>query len=369
MRVLVTGGAGFIGSHLVDALVARGHQVRVLDCFEPQVHGGSRPAYLHPKAEYVQGSVQDRAQLRQVVQGMEAVFHQAAAVGVGQSMYQIQHYVEANTGATAMLLDVLVNDKIPLRKLVVASSMSIYGEGLYHCQQCGEVTPHLRSEEQLKRHDWEMHCPQCQGIVQRAPTPERKAAVPTSIYAMTKYDQEVMCLMVGQAYNIPTVALRYFNVYGPRQSLSNPYTGVCAIFSSRIKSAHPPLIYEDGNQSRDFIHVSDIVQANLLVLEHDDANDGVFNVGTGTPVTINEIAQRLIALYGQSVSPRVLGQFRTGDIRHCIADISKLQHLGFRPMVRLEEGLRELVAWGAQEAAEDRVERAARELEERGLIS
>ena len=369
MRILVTGGAGFIGSHLVDELVKRGHQVRVLDSFEPQVHGKTRPAYLNPRAEYVEGTVQHRALLVKALQGIELVFHEASAVGVGQSMYQIQHYVEANTMATAVLLDALVNEKLPIQKLIVASSMSIYGEGLYACSACGDVSPQLRGEDQLKRQAWEMRCPACGREAAPKPTPESKRPWPTSIYASTKYDQEEMCLMVGRAYKIPTVALRYFNVYGTRQSLSNPYTGVCAIFSSRIKNRHAPIIYEDGFQSRDFIHVSDIVQANLLAMERAEANDEMFNVGTGRPTTVADIARVLIRLYRQPLQPQIAGKFRSGDIRHCVADITKIQRLGFAPKVQLEEGLKELVAWGEREQAVDRVEEAARELEQRGLVT
>lgn len=369
MRILVTGGAGFIGSHLVDELVKRGHQVRVLDSFEPQVHGTQRPDYLNPKAEYITGAVQQRDLLVKTLQGIEAVFHEAAAVGVGQSMYQIAHYVEGNTLATSVLLDALVNEKHQVKKLIVASSMSIYGEGLYACPKCGDVKPPLRPEDQLKRHDWEVRCPSCSSVLQPKGTPERKGPAPTSIYASTKYDQEEMCLMIGQAYKLPTVALRYFNVYGTRQSLSNPYTGVCAIFSSRIKNNNAPFIYEDGLQSRDFVHVSDIVQANLLALERADMNYEMFNVGTGRPVTIREIAELLIRRYKKTLQPELAGKFRAGDIRHCVADISKIARHGFRPRVELDQGMDELVSWGERETAVDRVEQAARELEQRGLVT
>ncbi|MBI4355045.1 MAG: NAD-dependent epimerase/dehydratase family protein [Candidatus Omnitrophica bacterium] len=367
MRILVTGGAGFIASHLVDGLVAAGHRVTVLDNFDPQVHQRSRPAYLNPRAEYVTGEVQDRSALERLIPQAEVLYHQAAAVGVGQSMYQIAHYMQANTQATAVLLDVLVNTKAKLRKLIVASSMSIYGEGLYRCVSCGPVAPQLRQPEQLARHEWEARCPRCGRPATPIPTTEDKPRHPTSIYALSKQDQEAMCLLIGTAYKIPTVALRYFNVYGPRQSLSNPYTGVCAIFSSRIKNGHAPLIYEDGLQSRDFIHVADIVQANLLALERPEADGQVFNVGTGTPTTILDIARVLAKLYGSSVAPQIVGKYRTGDIRHCIADVSRLQALGFQPAHTLETGLRDLVAWGKATEAVDRVDEAAQELEARGL--
>jgi dTDP-L-rhamnose 4-epimerase len=367
MHVLVTGGAGFIGSHLVDALIAAGHRVRVLDSLEKQVHGVTPPDYLNAKAEYLWGDVRDVPLLRRALAGVEVVFHKAALVGVGQSMYEIERYVAGNCVATAVLLQTIVTDKLPIKKLVVASSMSIYGEGLYRCARCGPVTPSFRSDEQMRARRWEMDCPTCRQPVEAVGTTEEKPLVPTSVYAVSKRDQEELCLSVGRSYRIPTVALRYFNVYGTRQSLSNPYTGACAIFSSRIKNHHAPLIFEDGRQSRDFVHVSDIVQANLLVMREPRADDGVFNVGTGRPTTILDVAQMLIKLYGESVAPQVTHKFRAGDIRHCFADITRLRGLGYAPGTSLEQGLRELVEWGRRTNAHDRVEDAARELEARGL--
>ena len=367
MRILVTGGAGFIGSHLVDALLGAGHQVRVLDDLEPQVHGQVKPSYLNPKAQYLWGDVRDRASLRVALQGIDVIFHKAALVGVGQSMYEIERYVSGNVLATSILLDTIITDNVPIKKLIVASSMSIYGEGPYRCSRCGPVLPSLRSEEQLRARRWEMNCPSCHQPVAPEGTTEQKPLVPTSVYAVTKRDQEELCLSVGRAYRIPTVALRYFNVYGTRQSLSNPYTGACAIFSSRIKNQHPPLIFEDGLQSRDFVHVSDIVRANLLVMQDPRADYEVFNVGTGRPTTILQVASTLAKLYGSSLVPDLTHKFRAGDIRHCYADISKLRALGFSPATTLEDGLRELVDWGQRTEAEDRVDAAARELEARGL--
>ena len=367
MRVLVTGGAGFIGSHLVDALVRDGHTVRVLDSFDPQVHGGARPVYLNPGAEYCEGDVRDRDAVRQALQSIEIVFHEAAVVGVGQSMYEIERYVSANALGTAVLLDVIVNDRLPIRKLMVASSMSIYGEGQYACPACGPVAPGLRSIEQLQTHDWELRCPRCRRQTTACPTPETKPLLPTSVYAVSKRDQEELCLSVGRSYGIPTVALRYFNVYGTRQALSNPYTGVCAIFSARIKNANRPIVFEEGAQTRDFVHVRDIVQANLLAMREARADYGVFNVGSGAPVSIARIAELLAELYEAPIRPDITLKYRAGDIRHCYAEIAPLTALGFRPSITLEDGLRELVAWGRQEVAEDRVEAAANELEARGL--
>ena len=369
-RILVTGGAGFIGSHLVDALIERGHQVRVLDNLSRQVHGrgASRPDYLHPRAELVQGDVRRRPAMRAALDGIEVVFHQAAAVGVGQSMYEIRRYVDVNTYGGAVLLDVLANEPHGVRKLIVASSMSIYGEGAYDCSACGRVYPALRPDAQLAARDWEMHCPRCDRTAQARPTDETKPLAPTSIYAVTKRDHEEMFLAVGRAYKLPTVALRYFNVYGPRQALSNPYTGVVAIFSSRLLNRRPPLVYEDGRQTRDFVHVSDIVQANLLALEQSAADGRVYNVGTGRATSVLEVAETLSELLDYGDPPEVLGKYRAGDIRHCVADISRIEReLGYRPRVTFADGLRELLAWLRTQSADDAVDAASRELAARGL--
>ena len=368
MKILVTGGCGFIGSHLVDRLVTDGHEVRVLDSLEYQVHEGKIPDYLNPEAEYIFGDIRDEEILRRVIADVDVIFHLAAIVGVGQSMYEIKKYTDINIMGTAKLLDVLVNENHHVSKLIVASSMSIYGEGAYRCDDCGVVNPRLRASEQLKNKDWEVKCPRCQRPAKRMATTEDKPLFPTSIYAITKRDQEEMCLTIGKAYGLPTVALRYFNVYGPRQSLNNPYTGVAAIFSSRVKNDKQPLIFEDGLQSRDFIDVKDVVQANLLAMGRDEANYEVFNVGTGKPTSILDIADLLIELYGKELKPEVVNKYRTGDIRHCYADISKIRKLGFEPGVDLAQGMRELVAWGDAIEAKDRTEQAQRELRERGLV-
>jgi dTDP-L-rhamnose 4-epimerase len=295
------------------------------------------------------------------------IFHQAAAVGVGQSMYEIEHYVDANTRGTAVLLDVLANERHQVRKLMVASSMSIYGEGKYRCDQHGEVYPRLRSDEQLAARDWEMHCPICTEPVEPVPTDEEKPLHPTSIYAITKKDQEEMCLTVGRAYDIPSVALRYFNVYGPRQALSNPYTGVAAIFSGRLLNGKPPVIFEDGRQRRDFVHVSDIVRANLLAMAREEMDYGTFNVGTGRSLTILDVAEALCKHLDGRHPPEIVYKFRSGDIRHCFADSGRLQRLGYQPQVRFDEGVAELVEWVRSQTAVDGFEQARRELARRGL--
>jgi len=368
MKILVTGGAGFIGSHLVDKLVEMGHDVVVIDNLEPQVHQGKQPSYLNSKAEYIFKDVKDGKTLTSLLKDVEVIFHQAAAVGVGQSMYEIEKYVDANVMGTAKLLDVLVNKENSVKKLIVASSMSIYGEGAYECGDCGIVYPELRPDEQMKKREWEMKCPECGEIVKPLPTKENKPLKPTSVYAVSKRDQEELCLAVGRAYGIATVALRYFNVYGPRQSLSNPYTGVCAIFSSRIKNNNPPLIFEDGLQTRDFIYVDDIVQANILAMEKSQANYKALNVGTGKKTSILEVANVLAKLYGKNIEPEVVNKYRAGDIRHCFADITEIQKIGFCPKFTFEEGMKKLVEWGKQAEAVDKVEDATKELVERGLV-
>jgi len=369
-QVLVTGGAGFVGSHLVEALLRQGHRVRVLDALVPQVHGvgGRPPAYLPKEAEFIRGDVRDREVWQRALAGVEVVFHDAAEVGVGQSMYEIVRYVEANTLGTALLLEELISGRYNVQKLIVASSMSIYGEGQYRCAGCGVVFPSLRPDAQLAARDWELRCPACQRSVAAMPTSECKPLLPTSVYAITKRDQEELCLAIGRAYKIPTVALRYFNIYGPRQSLSNPYTGVAAIFSSRLRNKKPPKIFEDGGQSRDFVHVADIVRANLLAMERAEADYEVFNVGTGRATSVARVAELLREAMELDIKPEIVGQFRAGDIRHCYSDISKIrQRLGFEPTVRLEAGMTDLVEWARGVEAVDQVDRAIEELSARGL--
>lgn len=368
-RVLVTGGAGFIGSYIVEGLLERGYRVTVFDSLDPQVHPDRQPPkYLSKDVEFVLGDVRDYLALKEVVRKADVVFHQAAAVGVGQSQYQIRHYVEVNTLGTANLLDIVANHKNNVRKIIVAASMSSYGEGCYRCEACGLVRPPLRTEGQMARGDWELHCPNCDATLTPAPTDENAYQFCTSIYAFTKRHQEEMALNIGRTYNIPVVALRYFNVYGPRQSLSNPYTGVAAIFLSRLKNDHPPVIYEDGLQTRDFVSVHDIAQANLLALEKDEANFEVFNVGTGRPITIRHVAEVLARRLGKDIRPEITRRFRKGDVRHCFPSIEKIrQRLGYAPKVSFEDGMAELVAWSQEVEAVDRFNEAAQELAQRGL--
>ena len=369
-NVLVTGGAGFIGSHLVDALVAKGHRVRVLDALVSQVHGeNAAPAYLNSAAEFIAGDVCDREVVDRALEGIDVVFHEAAEVGVGQSMYEIERYVRANDLGTAVLLEAILARRPQIKKIVVASSMSIYGEGAYTCETCGPMAPQIRPASQLLERRWEVECPKCGKNLSPAPTTEEKPLFPTSVYAVTKQDQEQFCLAVGRSYGIPAVALRYFNVYGTRQALSNPYTGVCAIFSARLLNKNRPLIFEDGEQTRDFVHVSDIVQANLLALETDRADYQAINVGTGRSTSIRTVSRLLAEGLGLDLEPEIVSKYREGDIRHCVSDISKAKSLlGYEPQVTLERGIPELLSWVRAQAAQDQVASATAELESRQLV-
>ena len=366
--ILVTGGAGFIGSHLVDLLIKEGFKVRVVDNFHPQVHP-EKPSYLNPEAEYVEGDVRDRRLMESILEGVEGIFHFASRVGVGQSMYEIEDYVDANLRGTGVLLDLLANTPHKVRKLIVASSMSIYGEGAYRCKNCGVVYPERRNEEDLEKGVWEVKCPNCGEFLTPIPTPEDKPLYSSSIYAQTKKYQEEMCLLIGKTYGIPVVSLRFFNVFGSRQSLSNPYTGVVAIFLSRILSGNPPVIFEDGNQTRDFIHVKDVVYGCYLALMKEEANYEIINLGRGEGVKIKDISSILQTLLKREVGEEITGRYRKGDVRHCFADITKLKEkLGFTPKITLEEGMEELLPWMEKEKVRDYFARVLKEMEERGLV-
>ncbi len=370
LNVLVTGGAGFVGSHLVDALVEKGHRVRILDSLVEQVHDGKVPEYINKNAEFIRADVCDTEAVGKGLDKIDAVFHQASVVGVLQSMYEIPRFVKANDYGTAILLDEIVKRRERIRKLVVASSMSIYGESAYFCETCKrEVYPQLRSARQLAARVWEFDCETCKETLKPIGTREEKPLFPTTVYAINKLAQEQYCLTVGRAYKIPTVALRYFNVYGTRQALSNPYTGICAIFSARILNGERPVIFEDGGQTRDFVHVSDIVQANILALESDKANYQAINIGTGHPISVGEISRLLAKGLGKNIEPELVGKYREGDIRHCVADITKARKLlGYEPKVNLEKGLIALLNWVKDQRPDDRVAAATAELTSRQLV-
>jgi len=366
--VLITGGAGFIGSHVAAELLRAGYHVKVLDNLVTQVHGEDpdRPAYLHEDVEFVLGDVRNPEVVDEALTGVEAVYHFVALVGVGQSMYQIAEYTSVNNLGTAILLERLVKQRVS--KLIVASSMSIYGEGLYLTPD-GHPYPHAtRSAKQLKAHEWEMTT--AEGLPLRpVATPEIKQPSLASVYALSKYDQEQMCLMVGRAYGLSTVALRFFNAYGPYQSLSNPYTGVLAIFASRLMNGKRPMIFEDGEQLRDFVSVYDVAQACRLAMEVEAAQDLVFNVGSGYTINVKDVAKKLARILGKKIDPEITGNYRVGDIRHCFPDISLAQRLlGYHPRVNLEDGMRDLAEWLDQQTAHDRFNEMQEELTSRGLV-
>jgi dTDP-L-rhamnose 4-epimerase len=369
-NILVTGGAGFIGSHLVDALISKGFSVRILDSLAPEVHAGIVPEHLNADAEFVHGDVGDPETISKALEGIDAVYHLAAELGLGRSMYQVRRFVTGNDLGTAVLLEELIKRREEIKKLIVASSMSLYGEGPYRCTSCDKTFfPELRSDAELAAKQWEFKCPGCTGYMEAQLTPEDKPLNPTSVYAVGKQVQEQYSLIIGRAYKIPTVAFRYFNVYGPRQALSNPYTGACAIFSSRLLNDQAPMIYEDGGQSRDFVSVHDVVRANLLALETDRADYQVLNVGTGRATTIRTIAEVIAKGLGKDIRPEITGNFREGDIRHCVADISKArQLLGYEPTVSLEAGLDELLGWVGKQTANDRLQTATAELTAHSLV-
>lgn len=370
MKVLVTGGAGFLGSHLIDSLLADGYEVRALDNLDAQVHGASRlrPDYLASEVDLRVGDIRDPDAVKRALEGVEAVFHYAAVIGVGQSMYEMARYTDVNCVGTAVLLEEVAKQRDRVGKLIMASSMSTYGEGAYRDISGANVYPTPRKGAQLESHVWEVLDDRGQPL-EAIPTQEAKPRYPASIYAVNKRDQEEMCLAVGEAHDIPTFALRFFNSYGPRQALSNPYTGLIAIFASRIMNGQPPLVFEDGNQMRDFVHVSDVVQANMLALQSDLPGRHVFNVGTGKPITVLQVADALSKLLDFPEPPEIMDCYRVGDIRHCYADISRIgPALGYEPAMTMEEGMSDLLCWlRDQPAVEDHTLEAQAELARHNL--
>ena len=367
-KILITGGAGFIGSHLADELINKGYSVRALDNLSEQVHGNrkERPEYLNSQVELQIGDVRDKMAVLRALDGVDAVFHLAAMVGVGQSMYQIREYTDVNNVGTAVLLEALIDN--PVDKLVVASSMSIYGEGLYTGRDGSRYAECERKLSDLKKGKWEMYTEEGEAL-KPVPTSEDKKPNLSSIYALSKYDQERLCLITGKAYNIPTTAMRFFNVYGTRQALSNPYTGVLAIFASRLLNNNSPMIFEDGRQQRDFVHVKDVATACRMAMESEEADGEMFNVGSGNNYSVESIAEKLAKVMGKENIPvEITGKYRVGDIRHCFANTSKIKSkLGFEPRVDFEEGLLELAEWLKTQIATDNVSKASKELASRGL--
>jgi dTDP-L-rhamnose 4-epimerase len=369
-RVLVTGGAGFIGSHLVDALLARGDQVRVLDTVIEQAHPTSEPRFLSPGAELVRHDIRDREAVNRALRDIEVVYHQAGMVGNGQSMVEVRRYVDVNSVGTATLLEAMVQRRGQFRRFVVASSMVVYGDGAYACAEHGVLPYASRPVERLRRRQWEPICPQCGAEVEPVATSEDQPLRPGSTYGITKRDQEELCLTIGRAYQIPTVALRYLCTYGSRQALGNPYTGVAAIWANRLLHGKPALVFEDGAQQRDLIHVSDVVRANLAAADAPNASVyAAVNIGTGRSVTIRELAEKLGRALGRLIPPEITGAYREGDIRHCFADTLRARSmLGWEAKVTLDDGIGELASWAESENADDRTDQANAELRERGIL-
>lgn len=372
--VLITGGAGFIGSHLVDKLINMDkYEVTVFDILEEQVHGKVRhpPSYLNQEARFIHGSVTDYQKLKELVQEHEVIYHLAAAVGVTQSMYRISKFIDYNILGTANLLDVLANCEHDVNKVIIASSNTVYGEGKYRCEECGVVYPNLRDIDQLKNRNWELNCPICNKNVKPLLTDENTLLNPSSIYALSKQTQEQTCLMIGNVYGIHTTVLRFFLVYGSRQALSNPYTGVCSIFCSRVLNGMPPIIFEDGNQSRDFVNVKDVCQALYLAMVNNSANGEIFNVGTGVPIKIRDVAEIITGKINPKINPNYSQNYRIGDIRHCVADISKIRStLGYSPSVTFKDGIEDLILWvnEQKDTFEYNSKKPMKILEEKGLL-
>jgi dTDP-L-rhamnose 4-epimerase len=370
MDVLITGGAGFIGSHLADRLLTEGHHVRAFDNLDAQVHpDAARPPYLADDVDFVHGDVRDHGAVRRALGGIDTVVHFAAAVGVGQSMYEIERYTSINAIGAAVVLEEVLERRDAIRKLLVASSMSIYGEGQYRNPKTGErgIAPGIRPEAQLAARNWEIES-QDGTPLEPEPTAETKPLRPTSIYAVNKRDHEEMVLAVGAAYGIPSVALRFFNVYGERQALSNPYTGVAAIFASRLLNDKRPLVFEDGRQARDFIDVRDIARCCSLALTRDDADGRTLNVGTGKPTSVLEVADVIARGLGKVIEPEIVHQYRAGDIRHCYADTRLARELlGFEAEIPFDRGMEDLLAWLETQEASDTVDAAREALLARGL--
>jgi dTDP-L-rhamnose 4-epimerase len=363
-KALVTGGAGFIGSHLVDALVEGGHEVVAFDNLDPAAHPQPPkwPAYVNAECTYILGDVRDKEALRRAMDGVEVVFHHAAAVGSGISMIDIGRFVEVNSLGTANLLELAIEKRDRIKKLIVASSMTVMGEGTYECGVHGVYYPFLRPVEQLARNEWEVRCPQCGAPSKPLPMKEERPLLPLTIYGLTKMDEELETMLVGRFYKIPVVAFRYFSVYGPRQSLTNPYTGVIARFGTRVISGKAPLIYEDGRQMKDVVHVRDVVRANLRAMEREEADYQVFNLGNGEGLSVYRIGELIAEKLGSPIQPVLTGQYRRGDARHGWADISKARLLGWEPSLSAEDGFADLCKW-LKGLPDERLEEAIRAYE------
>lgn len=370
-KILITGGAGFIGSKIAFKLINQGYEVTILDNLSEQIHGkeASLPNELKNKVNFIKGDVRSKEDWKLALKDQDAIIHLAAETGTGQSMYEISKYVEINIGGTAHLLDILTNEKHTIKKVVIASSRAIYGEGRYKCKVHGFVYPLARLDKDMRSGEFECKCPLCGETIELMSTDENSKIHPTSIYGITKYNQEQMLLVVCKAINIPAVAFRYQNVYGPGQSLSNPYTGILSIFSTRIKNGNSINIFEDGKETRDFVYIDDVVDATILGLEKEEANYHVFNVGSGVPTDVLTVTNTLKREYYSNVEVAISGNYRLGDIRHNFADITKAKEiLGFVPSYNFQQGIEKFVQWvEKQEVKEDKYEQSIEEMKSKGL--
>ena len=375
-RILITGGAGFIGSHIALKLIDKGYEVTVLDNLLEQIHGSdpdrTSPLYCSIKdnVRFIKGDVCDKALLEQALEDVDYVIHLAAETGTGQSMYEIKRYIDVNIGGTALLLDILTNSKHHVKRVVVAESRAIYGEGMYHCEKCGDVYPTERKDEDMAKGDFECHCPKCGGKVKLVATTEDSAIHPSSVYGVGKQVQGQLVHMICKSIGIESVSFRYQNVYGPGQSLTNPYTGILSIFSTRIKNHKEINIFEDGKESRDFVYIDDVVDATIAGMEVPEANGHVFNIGTGVSTDVLTVAQTLSKHYGIEVPLKVTGNYRLGDIRHNYADITLAkQILGFQPKCTFDAGIKQFTEWvNRQELQIDNYEASLEEMKQKGLF-
>ncbi|HBR11196.1 MAG TPA: epimerase [Chryseobacterium sp.] len=374
-NVLITGGAGFIGSNIALKLIKKGIKVTVLDNLSPQIHGDNpevtSPLYksILGKVKFICGTVTSKEDWASAIKDQDAIIHLAAETGTGQSMYEIQKYIEVNIGGTGIMLDLLANTKHKVKKVVVAASRAIYGEGTYRCPKHGIVFPTERLDEDMAKGDFECKCPNCHQTAEILPTTEESKIHPTSVYGITKQNQEQLVLTVCKSLGIAAVGYRYQNVYGPGQSLSNPYTGILSIFSTRIKNGNSINIFEDGKETRDFVYIDDVADATILGLEKDEANGQVFNVGTGVATDVITVAETLSKHYGRNIPIQISGNYRLGDIRHNFADISKIKsELGFEPRWSFDEGIEAFTNWvNQQEIPEDKYEASIEEMKTKGL--
>jgi len=375
-RVLITGGAGFIGSHIALKLIEKGYEVTILDNLLEQIHGADpgkiSPLYcsIKDKVRFIKGDVCDKALLEQALDGVDYVIHLAAETGTGQSMYEIKRYIDVNIGGTALLLDILTNTKNHVKRVVVAESRAIYGEGKYHCEKCGDVYPIERKDEDMAKGDFECHCPKCGGKVKLVATTEDSAIHPSSVYGIGKQVQGQLVHLICKNISIESVSFRYQNVYGPGQSLTNPYTGILSIFSNRIKSHKGINIFEDGKETRDFVYIDDVVDATITGMEVPEANGHVFNIGTGIATDVLTVAQTLCKYYGIEVPLTVSGNYRLGDIRHNYADITLAKHiLGFEPKWTFDAGIKQFTDWvNRQDLLTDNYEASLEEMKQKGLF-